>query len=115
MLRSALSLTSSARRQRDPPRVEAERVAPVEVVVDHRGEQVVGRGDRVEVAGEVEIDLLHRRHLRPAAAGGASLHAEARPKARLAQADHRPPAQRVQRVAETDGGGRLALARRASG
>ncbi len=97
---------------RHPPRVDAQRIAPVDVVVDHRGQQVVGRGDGVEVAGEVQVDLVHRHHLRIAAAGRAALHAERWPQRWLAQADHRARADPVQRVAETDGGGGLALARR---
>ena len=109
----------------DAARVEAERVAPVEVVVHQRREQVVGARDGVEVAGEVEVDLLHRRDLGTAAAGGAALHAEAGPEAPLAQADHRLAAERrlaqahhrpradpAQRVAEADHGRRLALAGR---
>ena len=61
--------------------VDAERVAVMEVVVEHRGEQVVRRRDRVEVAGEVEVDLVHRDHLRVAAARRAALHAEHRARA----------------------------------
>ena len=72
----------------DAARVEAERVALVQVVVEHRGEQVVRRGDGVEVAGEVQVDLVHRDHLRVAAAGRAALHPEHRPERRLADADH---------------------------
>jgi hypothetical protein len=87
----------------------------VQVVVEHGGEQVVGAGHGVQVAGEVEVDALHRRHLRPSAAGGAALHAEAGSERGLAEADHRPRAAGVQRVAEADGGGGLALARRRRG
>ena len=75
-------------------------------------EQVVRRGDGVEVAGEVEVDVLHRHHLRVAAAGRAALHAEARAERRLAQAQHRLLADVVERVGEADRGGGLALARR---
>src|SRR5690606_32636725 len=53
-----------------PARVDLERVAPVDVVVDHRAEQVVRAGDRVEVAGEVEVDVLHRHDLGIATARG---------------------------------------------
>ncbi len=44
----------------DAPRIDAELVAEVEVVVDHRREQVVGGRDGVEVAGEVQVDPLGR-------------------------------------------------------
>ena len=96
----------------DAARVDAELVAPIDVVVDHRGEQVVRGADRVEIAGEMEVDVLHRHDLRIAAAGGAALHAEAGPEARLAQADDRLLADMVQRVAEPDRRRRLALAGR---
>ena len=96
----------------DAPDVDVELVAVMDVVVDHRGEQVVGERDGREVAGEVEVDVLHRHDLRVAAAGGAALHAEHRPETRLAQADDRLLADPVQRVAQPDGRRRLALARR---
>ena len=97
------------------PRVEAERVAPMEVVVEHRGKQVVGARHRVQVAGEVEVDALHRRDLRPSAARGTPLQAEAGSEGGFAQADHRPRAPRVKGIAEADRRGGLALARRGRG
>ncbi len=48
--------------------------------------------------------------LRIAAARGPAFHAEARAERGLAEADHRLPADPVERVAEADGGGGLALA-----
>ena len=86
----------------DAARIEIELVPPIEVVVDHRGEQIVRGGDGVEIAGEVEVDVLHRHDLRVAAAGRAALHAEAGPERRLAQADRGALADAVQRVAEAD-------------
>ena len=94
----------------DAAGIEIERVPPIEVVVDHRGQQIVRRGDGVEVAGEVEVDVLHRHDLRVAAAGRAALHAEAGPERWLAQADRGALADAVQCVAEADGRGRLPLA-----
>ena len=99
----------------DAALVDAELVAPIDVVVDHRRQQVVGGADRVEIAGEMEVDVLHRHDLGIAAAGGAALHAEAGPEARLAQADDRLLADMVQRVAEADRRRRLALAGRGRG
>jgi hypothetical protein len=75
-------------------------------------EQIVRRGDGVEVAGEVEVDVLHRHHLGVAAAGGAALDAEARPERRLAQAQHRLLADVIERVGQAHRGRGLALARR---
>jgi len=74
---------------RDAAHVEAELVAMMDVVVDQRGEQVVGERDSIEVTGEMQVDVLHRHYLRVAAAGGAALHAEYRAKRGLAQADDR--------------------------
>ena len=96
----------------DAALVDAELVAPVEVVVDEGGEQVVGGADGVEIAGEVEVDVLHRHDLGVAAAGRPALHAEAGAEAGLAQADHGLLADAVEAVAEADGRGGLALARR---
>ena len=75
-------------------------------------EQVVRGRDGVEVAGEMQVDVFHRHDLGIAAAGRAALHAEAGTEARLAQADDRLLADAVEAVAEADGGGGLALARR---
>ena len=96
----------------DAARVDGQRVAPVHVVVDQRREQVVRRGDGVEVAGEVEVDALHRHHLGAAAAGRTALGAEHRSERRLAQRDHGALADAVERVAEADRGCRLAFAGR---
>ena len=57
------------------------------MIVDQRRQQVVGGGDGVEIAGEMEIDVLHRHDLGIAAAGRAALDAEAGPERGLAQAD----------------------------
>ena len=86
-------------------------VAVQEVGLEHRREQVVGGGDRVDVAREVEVQILHRDDLGVPAAGGAALDAEDR-------AERRPRAgrapDRLPIVAETlgqrDRGRRLALA-----
>ena len=96
--------------ERYPAAVDAEGVSPVDVVVDHRREQVVGGSDGVKVAGEMEVDLLHRQDLGVAAAGGAAFLAEAGAEARFAQADHGAGASGVKRIAEADRGGGLALA-----
>ena len=69
---------------RDTAGVEPERVAPVDVVVQHRGQEVVRRGDGVEVTGEVQVDVFHRHDLGIAAAGRAAFHAEARAEAGFA-------------------------------
>ncbi len=93
------------------PPVEPQFVAPIEMVVDQRGEQIVGRGDGVQVAGEMKIDVLHRHDLGITAARRAALHAEGRTEARFAQTQHRALAELIERVGEADRRRRLALAR----
>ena len=80
---------SMQRRHEIGERVEPGRVAVMEMRVDQRREQVVRRRDRVQVAREVEVQVLHRDDLRVAAAGRAALDAEDRAERRLAEAEHR--------------------------
>ena len=96
----------------DALRVDAELVSLLDVVVEHRGEEVCRRADRVKVAGEVEVDVLHRDDLGIAAAGGPALHAEDRAERRLAQRNTRAFSDAAQAVGEADGRGGFALARR---
>ena len=91
------------------PGIDAEGVALIDVVVQHGGQQIVGRADGVEVAGKVEVDVLHGHHLGIAAAGGAALDAEHRPQRRLPQRHHGLLAKTPQGVGKADGGGGFAL------
>ena len=97
---------------RDVVEVEAELVAVVQVVVDHRRQQVVGGGHGVEVAGEVEVEQLHRDHLAVATARRPTLDAERRPHRRLPQREHGVLADVLHRLAEPHRSGRLALTER---
>ncbi|OQA09268.1 MAG: hypothetical protein BWY66_00638 [bacterium ADurb.Bin374] len=90
--------------------IETQRVALHEVVVDHRRKQIVRGRNGMDVAREMEIDVLHRDDLSPAAACGSAFDAEDWPHRGLAQADDRPPADDAQGVAETDSHRRLAFA-----
>ena len=94
----------------DPPRIDGQAVAVVDVIVQHRGQQVVGQFDGVEIAGEVQIDVLHRHHLGVAAPRRTALHAETGAQRRLAQADAGLLADPVQGVAQADAGRGLAFA-----
>ena len=96
----------------DRERVDPRLVPVVQVRVDERREEVVRRRDRVQVAGEVQVEVLHRDDLGVAAAGGAALHAEHRPERRLTQAEHRLPAEGAESLRQGDGCRRLALTRR---
>ena len=80
-------------------------------VVDHRREQVVRRGDRVDVAGEVEVDVVGGDERGLAAAGAAALDAEDRAERRLAQAERDLLAEAAHAHREADRRRRLALAR----
>ena len=82
----------------DAAHVDAQRVALLDVVVQHRGQQVVRRANCVEVAGEMQIDILHRHHLCVAAAGGAAFDAEHRAERRFAQRDRHVLANATQTV-----------------
>ena len=92
------------------PGIDAQRIAPVDVVVEHCGQQIVGRGDGVEVAGEMQVDVGHRHDLRLAATGGAALLAKARSETGLAERDRRLLAEAVEGIAQADRGRGLALA-----
>ena len=60
----------------DAARVDVKGVALLDVVVEHGGDEVVGGADGVEVAGEVQVDVLHGDDLGIAAAGSAALDAK---------------------------------------
>src|SRR5262245_50958371 len=82
------------------------------MVVDQRREQIVGGADRMEVAGEMEVDVLHRHNLSVAASRRAALHAETGTERGFADADDSLLADLVERIAEADRGRGLALAGR---
>ena len=89
--------------------VDVMRVAVQDRGIDHRREQVVGGADRVDVTGEVEVQVLHRDDLGQAAAGRAALDPEHRTERRLAQARHRVLADHAEPLGEPDQRRRLAL------
>jgi len=99
----------------DPGRVDAQRVAVDQVVVQGGGQQVVGGPDGVEVAREVQIDLLHGHHLGIAAPGRPALEAEAGPQGWFPDAQGGPDPQPVQAVGQANAGGGLALPGRGGG
>ena len=70
------------------------------------------RGDRVHVAGEVEVDVLHGRQLGVPAARASALHAKDRSERRFADRDDGALAEPTQPVGQADRGGGFTLARR---
>ena len=96
----------------NPANIDLLLVSPVDVIVDHGRQQIVGRSDRVEVAGEVKVHFLHWDNLRITPAGCASLHAEARYERGFPDADGSVLSDPVQCVAESHRSRRLSFARR---
>ena len=94
----------------DAAGVNAEAVALINMVIQHGGKEVVRSADGVEVAGEVQVDVLHGDDLCVAAACRAALDAEDRPEGRLAERDEDVLAQLAHAVSQTDGRGGLAFA-----
>ena len=93
----------------DATNVDTQLVTVMDVVVEHRGQQVVGQSDCREVTGEVQIDVFHRHDLSVTTTRSATLDTENRTKRRLTQADHGLLADVVQRVNQTNAGGGLAF------
>ena len=94
----------------DPPGINPGRVAVVDMVVDHGREQVMRDPDSVEIAGKMQVDVLHGHDLGIAAARRAALDPETGAERGLAQARDGLFAEPIQRVGEAHGGGGLALA-----
>ena len=95
----------------DAPRIDVQRVALINMVVHHGGQQIVGRADGVKIACEVQVDVLHGHHLCIPAACGAALYAEHGAEAGLPQREDDVFAHSVQRVRQAHAGGGFALAR----
>jgi hypothetical protein len=93
-------------------RVYVEGVAVIEVIADHGRQHVVGGGDGVEIAGEVQVELLHGQHLRVSCACGSALDPEGRAHRGLAQREHGRPSDVVQPLGEPNGRRGLAFAER---
>ena len=82
--------------------VETERVAVLEMIVEQCGEERMRARDRVKVAGEVQVDVLHRQDLGVTAARRAAFHPEHRAQTRLAHAENRVRANAPKRLGEAD-------------
>ncbi len=79
-------------------------------VVEDGGEEIVGGGDGVEVAGEVEVDGLGGLDGAEAAAGGTAFAAEDWAHAGLAEGEGDRVAGGFEALGETDGDGGFAFA-----
>ena len=100
---------------RDGVWFDVEGVALVQVIVDHCRQEVVGSGDGVEIASEVQVELLHGKHLGVPGPGSAALDAEGRPHRGLTQGEHRLPTDLLESLGQSDCRRRLALAQWSGG
>ncbi len=94
---------------RDLAHVDAQLVSVVDVRVQQGRQQVVGRADGVEVAREVQVDVLHGDDLGVPAAGRTAPEAEHGAERRLAQRHDHVLALLRQRVGQAHRRGSLAL------
>ena len=63
----------------NPLDVNPQSISLLQMIIQHRRQQIVGAGHGMNIAGKMQIDILHRNNLRPAAAGCSALHAHTRP------------------------------------
>src|SRR5467141_4429589 len=91
-----------APREQDPRGIDVQFVPVEDVRIQDRGDQVVRGADRVDVAREVQVDLLHREDLGSAAARRSALRAEHGPEGRLADGDNALRPEAIQGLPETD-------------
>jgi len=84
----------------------------VDVVVEERRAEVVRRADRVVVARQMEVEILHRDHLRVSSSRSPALDTEHRSERGLSYAHRRALAYVAQTLPEPDRRRGLALAER---
>ena len=84
-------------------------VALLNMVVQHGGQQIVGRANGVKVPGKMQVDVLHGHHLSIAAAGSPALESEHRSQRGLPQSNHGLLAQLPQAVRQAHCGCGLSL------
>lgn len=89
--------------------VDVQGVVPDEVVLQDRGQEVVGGRYRMDVSGEFEIDLPHGIHLGHASPGSPSLHSEGGSHGGLPEGSHDFLPDLRQSLDEADGGDGLPL------
>ena len=90
--------------------LDAHRIPVVKAVVNECGRQVVRGANRVVVAGQVQVEVLHWDHLAVASSGSAALDPEHWPEGWLPDGYGGPPADSTESLGKPDGRRRLALA-----
>ena len=98
--------------EKDPARVDRKLVALLEMVIYHSREKIVSRGDSVEVAREMKVDVLHRNSLSVSAACRTALNTKYRTKRRLSECHSNLFAYSVHSVCKSYCGRGFTLARR---
>ena len=92
--------------------VDFERVALIDMIIEHGAKQIVRRAYSVEIARKMKVNIFHRNDLRVAAARCSALNPEYGPQRRLAKSDYRLFAHRIKCVCQAYGRSSLTLARR---
>ena len=65
--------------------INPQRIALLNMVVQHGCQQVIRRADGMKISSKVQIDVFHRHHLSITAAGSTALDAKYRPEGRFTQ------------------------------
>ena len=87
----------------DLSRINVQSVALENVVVDHCCQQVVCRADRMEITGEVKVDIFHRNNLCISAACCSAFYSEYRSEGRLTKSYHYFLAKLLHSICQTYG------------
>ena len=99
----------------DPVGIDLQWIVVVDGVVQHGGEEVVGRCHRRDIAGEVKVDVLHGDHLGVPAPRAHALHPEDGPKGGFPKGKDGGRPEPVQCLGQTDCRGGLPLPLRGRG
>ena len=79
----------------------------IHVIVKQCSNHVVSRCYRMKISRKVQVDLIHRKHLRISSAGSSALHAEARTERRFTKRTYSFLSDLVQPQSQADRYGRL--------
>jgi hypothetical protein len=96
----------------NPALVNAQAVAKVQVIIEHRRQEVVRGGDHVKITVKMEVDILHGRDLGVTTTRPAAFDPKTRSHGRLTQADHRLLADSAEGIGQPNAGCRFAFTRR---
>ena len=89
--------------------VNSEHISMMQMIVDHRCQQIVSHPNSVDIPGKMQVKLLHRHDLAIAATGSATFDTKRRSHRRLADCHHRSMPARRQGLPQSDGRGGFAF------